>query len=105
MTKDQQDRAWACLPKEARAKTRIDYDPKSDYQDEGYNLALRSYFGHHNLSSDTEPEEMLVVERKKVIKLIQSLKTIDDYTNGIHYCAKSFFGDKCLPDKDPATKS
>lgn len=91
MTKEQQDLAWACLPKEVREKIKIAYTRYDGFEySVGYNDALNSVFGQHNLTSNTEPEEMLMVERKYIQEM---------YADGVgtHYLL-SLFGDKCLPD-------
>lgn len=61
MTKEQQQLLWACLPKEARDEIRKDYNSyESSHSVDfngGYAEALEIYFGEHNLTSDTEPED------------------------------------------------
>lgn len=108
MEKNLQDRAWGCLPKEAREELRAEYQNAiegSDLED-----FLIDFFGHHNLASDTEPEEMLMVERKKV----QEYKADIEYTlagsfsseyskgywRGQQTALDMLFNDKCLPDKE-----
>lgn len=73
MTKDLQDLAWTCLPKEFKEEVKKEYlvhheggDMKYSY---GYSDALTDFFGEHNLTSDAEGEEMLMVSRKKVQEL------------------------------------
>ena len=86
MTKEQQDIAWACLPKEARAKIKIAYTRYDGFEySVGYNDALNTVFGQHNLTSDTEPEEMLMVERRKVIE--KCTEITEDYADsGSRWC-------------------
>ena len=112
MTKEQQDLAWACLPKEARdemKETLYDITVVDDFH-KGYKQALYDFFGHHNLTSDTEPEEMLYVERKKVQEVYKNSKEIvsnEVYGSKMYsmhlqiMCVlENLFGDKCLPDKE-----
>ena len=108
MEKKTQDLAWACLPKETRADMRRQYKLNPDKWSEGWNAGLKYYFGHHNLTSDTEPEEMLMVERKKVQELYarfdkyQQEATMEldkDFYKGEQNALVLLFGDKCLPDK------
>lgn len=93
MTKELQDLAWACLPREFREEV------KKEYQ-KGYvceTLAmLITLFGHHNLTSDAEEEELLTVSRKRVQNLYNYHKS-----RGHHLAGDSLiklFGSKCLPD-------
>ncbi len=58
---------------------------------------LETLFGHHNLTSDAEGEEMLMVERKRVQNLYDSHKL-----RGHHLAGEALinlFGSKCLPDE------
>lgn len=81
MTKEQQDLIWAYLPKEVRNRIISVYFCKTDKSNtlsdysKGYIDALVHTYGKHNLTSDTEPEEMLMVNRKKV----QEYKAEVDY--------------------------
>ena len=108
MTKEQQNLAWACLPKEARNQIR-DIVKTSGMDIHGmFDLV----FGG-NVTSDTEPEEMLMVERKKVIERynhfltrekeeISWQKNIWPAKDVFSKCASEFyslFNSKCLPDK------
>lgn len=110
MNKEQQDLAWACLPKEARDTIRQNHAAARQTKLHYYCTALEDTFGVHNLTSDTEPEEMLIVERKKVQKLYYDFKTEKDRMHNQHENRMSLsgrvamlqelFGDKCLPDKE-----
>lgn len=59
MTKEQQDLAFACLPKEVRSFIKSKFIVMLDCEDygAGYNQAMMDIFGSHNLTSDTEPSE------------------------------------------------
>lgn len=110
MTKEQQDISWACLSKEVRKDIRdiysINLRDHSHYSDIGvWNEAsacftkfklLEDLYGKHNLTSDTEPGEMLMVPRKRVQEMAQN-----DIVRGILI---SLFSDKCLPDKEPSAQ-
>lgn len=121
--KQVQDLAWKCLPKEIREHLKCVY--KSEYvSDRGYQPTrimelLLSLFGHHNLTSDAEPEEMLIVPRNKVqekwqrayeqeakySKAEQNPTTREElyYNRGIMSVIDTLFGSKCLPD-EPSSK-
>lgn len=104
MTKEQKDLAWACLPKETRDKV------KFDFRQEFY--PVRNYlidiFGFHNLTSDTEPEEVLMVSRKEVQDRVKTFSnpnwaSNEEETYGAQLVIDTLdllFGDKCLPDKE-----
>ncbi|MBD5374340.1 MAG: hypothetical protein HDR77_02535 [Bacteroides sp.] len=110
MTKDQQDLAWQCLPKEARDDIKSQYNqlshnPQIDKYDSVYLSAFENIFGHHNLTSATEPEEMLMVKREIIQEAYKHhLKYAKDDSDdqwhwGIIFILSGLFGDKCLPDK------
>lgn len=123
------DRTWACLPKEFKEKVKKKYARcvKID-EDDNPNLPayavksaitrralLEKLFGEHNLTSDTEEEEMLTVPRKKVEEKWQrayeqeakysraqdsSVARLELYYNrGILSILDTLFGSKCLPDE------
>ncbi|MBD5585901.1 MAG: hypothetical protein HDQ88_12535 [Clostridia bacterium] len=120
MDKETQDLLWACLSKEERDEIRKiytendhDYTEHSDYFYGGRADATEWLLGLHNLTSDTEPEEMLVVEREKVVERYRHFlirETEEVGSNNLWQarqvfskCAAEFhslFGDKCLPDKE-----
>ena len=62
MNKEQQDLAWACLPKEVRKEIRAEYLNAIEGSD--LESFLQDFFGHHNLTSDTEPEDKEPVIRQ-----------------------------------------
>ena len=104
MTKEQQDLAWACLPKEVREQIRQYYmncSCGSEMED-----MFETVFGEHNVSSLTEPEEMLMVERKDIQWRYALNDNIlaNDHENktalSIEALLYNLFGDKCLPDKE-----
>ncbi|MDE7180072.1 MAG: hypothetical protein K2N88_02605 [Muribaculaceae bacterium] len=107
MTKEQQDLAWACLPKETRDEIKFYYQHCSCGSE--MESMLEDLFGSHNLTSNTEPEEMLRVERKKVQQLHEEYKNLITPTTcpvdkaaygGVLLALQTLFGDKCLPDKE-----
>ena len=116
MTKEQQDIAWAAMPKEMRAWLRNYYRitlNHSSWQCSAYLRGrlrmMRDICGEHNLTSDSEPEEVLTVERKRVQSLHDaSLKNKQedhlpgskDFNNGALAMLDILFGNKCLPDKE-----
>lgn len=62
MKKELQDKAWAVLPKEVREEVKKMYDAVSAWEKTAE--VLGTLFGKHNLFSDTETEEMLIISRK-----------------------------------------
>ena len=95
MNKEQQDLSWACLPKEMRKEIEDVFYYKATSAntiDNGFSDALEYLYGKHNLTSDTELEEMLMVERKRVIEIYNP-----EYDGETLY---ELFGDKCLPEKE-----
>ena len=117
MTKEQKDLAWACLPKEARDKLMEWYQTFQYHTDFGNDpipgvqmKLLEDLYSSHNLTSDTEPKEMLIVSKSKVMERIRYL-----YSHPAHIAAhkaderaselRSLFGDKCLSDTPNTPKS
>lgn len=111
MTKEQQDLSWASLPKEVREEIRNRYKGWIESLSMELEVILYSdLFGAHNLTSDTEPPELLFVEREKIVELYSALsKEHDIYAKGTTdrislggrlAMIQEIFGDKCLPDKD-----
>ncbi len=111
MNKEQQDIAWACLPKEMRERIKevrfYFYHPKDhpDPKDQTTYDFFGEIFGTHNLESAAEPEEMLCISRKSVQELyVQNEKdfndTNDNWFAGYITALKDCFGDKCIPDKE-----
>ncbi len=110
MDKTLQDLAWASLPKEVRSHIKAEYrsgldNPRMDKCDSVYLTAFENTFGRHNLTSDIEPEEVLMVERKKVQEMrsynLGVLKYDPTHKGAIllEQSLKRLFGNKCLPDE------
>ncbi len=109
MTTEQQNLAWASLPKEVRDKIKERYSGwNRSICFETEEILYDDLFGIHNLTSDTEPEEMLMVERREVQKWYSSLSkehaiyakgTVDRISLGarIAMLEELFTKDKCLP--------
>lgn len=113
MTKDLQDLAWTCLPKEFKEEVKKMYSSYTNPMAVGFEshiITCEYIFGKHNLTSDAEGEEMLMVSRKKVQELYAKFQhsfdnVVSDNLIG-HYTAKmgvlkTLFGSKCLPDEEP----
>lgn len=129
MTKELQDLAWSVLPKEFKVEVKDDYKELVSVLDYFQNkISLNNeecdrcdlirekraiynkYFGHHNLTSDAEGEEMLTVsaitvremyaanERIKTDASDNELGLTSDHINHVLRC---LFGSKCLPDEEP----
>lgn len=113
MDKNIQYLAWQCLPKEVRDKIRKDIATHldGDYY-KGWQESLINYFGHHNLTSDEEPSELLFVERKKVQELYSDYQrarvtksTLDKAVfDGRLDMLDDLFDNKCLPDTEPSVQ-
>lgn len=104
MTKELQDHVWSILPKEFKEEVKKEY--RKGYVCETLTMLI-TLFGHHNLTSDAEGEEILTVPRKDIVELFQEVqKTISQCKGtalavqsvGIKNVLWSFFGSKCLPD-------
>lgn len=105
MTKELQDLAWNCLPKEFKEEVKKIYCTPG-HRAEVYTL-LQNLFGAGNLASDAEVEEMLTVsaitvremyaanERIKNDASDNELGRTSDHVNHVLRC---LFGSKCLPD-------
>ena len=122
MKKELQDLAWSCLPKEFKEEVKKEYarcvaidaddDPNLPAYIVGSAISrmalLEKLFGEHNLTSDAEGEEMLMVEKRKVqdvYKTSKDIVNIEQYGTrqySIHtqiMCVlENLFGSKCLPD-------
>ena len=123
MDKTLQDKAWGSLPAEFLKKVREILNRKySEWErcpnecSEGIYCAIQSVFnslfGEHNLTSDTEPEEMLCVKRSDIQELFHNIGVAltnvsliegDQSYNCNNYNMimerlKSLFDTKCLPD-------
>ncbi|MDE6246659.1 MAG: hypothetical protein K2M41_02300 [Muribaculaceae bacterium] len=102
---EQQDKLWSCLTSTQRIICRGMHKTSGDGNVE---FILDELFGSHNLTSDTEPEEMLMVSKKQVLTELcraanlQNDKEEDWIRAGeeIEFTLTQLFGDKCLPDKE-----
>ena len=105
MTKELRDHVWSILPKEFKEEVKEIYSNAITYHPCGYNHKtdlLKYLFGRHNLTSDAEEEEMLMVLRSAVIaemnKLHKYSYQIPDLQLGLN-ALTALFGSKCLPDE------
>ena len=103
MTKELQDLSWKCLPSEAREYIRTIY-----HNGDSLKSTIDDLFGEHNLISEIEPQEMIMVNRDDIIlsqinneKGRRSCFYGDDgsigYWKGRYKMLEDLFGDKCLP--------
>lgn len=119
MDKTLQTTAWQCLPREFREEVKETYeacikmmDIRPSHSEIYANKlsTLEGIFGIHNLTSDAEGEdEMLMVSRKRVQELYKNYCTERDKeekgtTNRLELSGRiavlhALFGSKCLPDK------
>ena len=119
MKQELQDKAWRVLPVEFREEVKkeyakcvaIDIDDNPNLPAYAVESAisrralLEMLFGHHNLTSDEEGEEMLTVEKGKVQFMfdgLDSTRVNDEYDRGYkagkEFILHGLFGPKCLPD-------
>lgn len=118
MNKKLQDLAWQCLPLEAKREVKQAFrlPTENDYE-QGYDNALASLFGHHNLTSDTEVEAVLTCDKSKAMQLYSHLlDLVENERMSEHYSGwcdlereyialfgenvfADYFGSKCLMDK------
>lgn len=106
MDKTLQDLVWSLLPKEFKEEVKKLYTDALDASNSPHEpddrkwgnyrvTLLENLFGHHNLTSDAEGEEMLTVSRKRVQEV---------YNKYAHYVGfklqplLELFGSKCLPE-------
>lgn len=105
MNKELQDLAWSVLPKEFKEEVKKIYSHNPGAKPMPKNTSrgkaiLRDIFGHDNLTSDTEGEEMLTCEKSKVVKLYNKFQKDGTFT--CLYAAgvlDTLFGSKCMPDE------
>lgn len=122
MNKELSDRVWKILPKEFKEEVKYEYNKTKTKKikkecDLGFLNAHEGMFGLHNLTSDAEGEDMLIVESslvkeyykkakevKKEALHIYSQRVADKY-HGICEAIEMLFGSKCLPDEVKPTES
>lgn len=128
MNKELIDRVWKyCLPKEFKEEVKKYYctlhEQYKDYDGLHFQNAkakvqerivtVEYFFGKHNLTSDTEGEEMLIVSRKRVQEMYAHydkicndpnrpkdyIESVYEYADGVTMALDDLFGSKCLPDE------
>lgn len=127
MDKELIDRAWRILPAEFKRVVKAHYvglnaaykaylskDSLTNEECDRCNamrekiVLYNMYFGHHNLTSDAEGEEMLVVKAETVrnmyaanerIKADFPDKETGEASDHINHVLRFLFGSKCLPDE------
>jgi len=111
MTTEQQNLAWACLPEEVRHKMSTYFkqllEQYKDYESLNFRNAsakvkerivtLDYFFGKHNLTSDTEPEDMLCVNKKSFVNFQKLLDHNYNYDSEMYDDLYWEFA-KCLPE-------
>ena len=103
MNKEQQDLAWASLPKEAREN--ISYSYQNSPCGSWVESLFEEIYGEHNLTSDTEPEELIFAPKWRVEQYLKGLDVCIDISDleqvkALRNALEILFGDKCLPDKE-----
>lgn len=97
------DKAWRCLPREFKEEVKRKFQ-LTDADCIAYEILI-DLFGLHNLTSDTEGEEILTVSRKNVQRMYSynEEEITKDPTNKGALLLKlrldALFGSKCLPDE------
>ncbi len=125
MTTELQNKAWSCLPKEFKEEVKKEWELTDNIERlphdaflRGKCQMMRDLFGHHNLNSDAERDEMLTVSRKQVQEMYADIiNDIRDYNGenpemvgttdpilreraaGMKAQLHILFGSKCLPDE------
>lgn len=110
MDKELQDLAWRSLPKEFKEEVKRMYETAKSYvlgdmeiNAQVCEAVLSELFGIHNLTSNTEGEEMLMCNKGVVEALyLESLKCAPklERWKGIKWTLDHLFGSKCLPDEN-----
>lgn len=116
MDKKLQDLVWSILPKEFKEEVKKYYQRVCRYDNlysaRGATEILELLFGKHNLTSDAEGEEMLMVSRKKVQELyakhaekakestLAGFPDIAEWDKMQCDLLQELFGSKCLPDEE-----
>lgn len=95
MKKELKDKVWNILPKEFKEEVKKMYN---GYQPKKIRECLIMLFGIHNLASNAEGEEMLIVSRKRIQRFLDTCKERDE--RGAYYGLLTIFGSKCFPDKN-----
>lgn len=117
MNKELQNTAWANAPAEFRKEVREKYRAAKVLSKNTSDIfsykceLLKHLFGSRNLTSGTEPEEIISFRRRNIIRdyadkmaekgrhdITQQRK---DQISGWISCLKYLFGSKCLPDTAP----
>lgn len=99
MNKEQQDLAWQCLPKEYREEIRRLYKDGTKHNKINRIAIYKSLFGHHNLTSDTEPEEMLYINKEKFEGFYKFLEYVYSHDSSLYDDLYWKFVER-LPDKE-----
>lgn len=108
MNKELSDRVWKILPKEFKEEVKIEYKYCLHCNKNASAIKLEQIFGHHNLTSDSEGEEMLCVKASTVRDMYAANdRLIADHIGGgierqaalINEILRTLFGSKCLPDE------
>lgn len=110
MNKELQDKAWAVLPKEFREEVKKEWKSVDNVERLTHDAFLRgkysmltSLFGEHNLTSDTETEEMLIISRKAAEEFYDKYfgkRLCEVNRSSMRYAINALFGGKCRVGED-----
>ena len=119
MTIELQNKVWSILPKEFKEEVkRMHRIADSDVDQMIVMITLENVFGHQNLTSDAEGEEILTCKKSKAMQLYSHLlDLVENERMSEHYSKwcdlereyialfgenvfADYFGSKCLPDED-----
>lgn len=121
MNTELQNKAWSVLPKEFKEEVKKGYKGSlfitNRYAKVEADL-LEELFGHYNLTSDAEGEEVLTVSRKRVQEMYAHydkicndpnrpkdyIESVYEYADGVTMALDDLFGSKCLPDESESPK-
>lgn len=100
MTKELQNKVWASLPVEARAYIKEEYEGFSNADCQQTAIFMEDVFGLHNLTSDTEPEEILSINKEKFYNFYKLLEYSHNH-DSLLYDNIYWKFIECLPDRKP----
>lgn len=106
MTTELQNKVWSILPKEFKEEVKRMYRiADSDVDQMIAMIMLENVFGHQNLTSKAEGEELLTCEKYKVEEALNYCDELDSISgshnmrNWGEQMIAYLFGSKCLPDE------
>ena len=106
MNTELQNKAWSVLPKEFKEEVKKEYKNALRFNEYAHEcVVFRNLFGHHNLTSDEEEEELLTCEKYKVEEALNYCDELDSISGSHNMLSWGkqmiayLFGSKCLLDE------